>query len=103
MLQRVERNGRLGPDSEEMWSIRQTATYHQITSKASNHPSRSTFLIVTPSPNAELHFSNCIQNDTGVVPILLSPWNVHRILVADSLRGWLEYIDVLEEKLEGCV
>jgi hypothetical protein len=29
----------------------------------------------------------------------ISPWNVHRLLVAESLRGWMEYMTGLEEQL----
>jgi hypothetical protein len=30
----------------------------------------------------------------------IGPWNIYRLLVADSLSGWLDYMTWLEESLK---
>lgn len=112
MLRRVELNGRDGAGGEPPWSIRQSAVYHKLATPNSNicigsnvqigpnfqigtAEPKSTFLLVAPSENAEQQIaSNCSHNGT------LSPWNMHRILVADSLHGWMDYMTHLEHRLK---
>ena len=106
LLRRVELNGR---DPEEdghlAWGIRQTGVYHQYTpqSKAKtpfndDEKAKSLFLLVAPSPN--------INNEIGTSleavlenPSSIPPWNVQRLLVADALRGWGDYMACLEKEL----
>lgn len=112
-LRRVEENGRDGVEGGFPWSVRQTTVYHKfsitrdssrkhtdILSKTKiSQPSKSTLVLVAPSPNAEWAFSNCLdQNHRDQIP--LSPWNIHRILIADSLPGWVDYMAYLESRLK---
>lgn len=109
MLRRVELNGRAQTDDDNPWSIRQTAVYHKLsTPKVQNASSpmdqaKSTFLIVAPSENAESQFAQCLNQSKEEEGVSLSPWNVHRILVADSLRGWMDYMAYLEKRLKDQV
>lgn len=112
-LRRVEENGRDGDEGEFPWSIRQTTVYHKFSTERGADqseaettsrsrvfsPSKSTFVLIAPSPNAEAAFSDCLdQNHRDQIP--LSPWNIHRILIADSLLGWMEYMAYLEHRLK---
>jgi hypothetical protein len=114
VLRRVELNGR---EVTEPWSIRQTAVYHkflpeaessyntssELTKKNRIQPSKSIFLLLAPSSNVEWMFSNCLDQSLPDELSLLSPWNVHRILIADSLQGWMDYMASLEKRLKDQV
>ncbi len=63
-------------------------------------PSKSMFLLIAPSTNVESMFSNCLDQSHSDEVSLLSAWNVHRILIADSLQGWMDYMASLEKRLK---
>lgn len=108
MLRRAELNGRVGIDGECPWSIRQTAVYHKVEYKPASGGNSdcpmtepvSTFLLVAPSQNAESQFSRSLDKTSAGQTNPLSCWDVHRILVADSLSGWADYMAFLHEKLK---
>ncbi|KAL2063166.1 hypothetical protein VTL71DRAFT_6238 [Oculimacula yallundae] len=112
MLRRVELNGRTEEHGESPWSIRQTAIYHQIicqqgakssfhekVAKAS-HDIRSTFLLITPSTGAKAQLTQFLQQDVSRQMMVLSCWNIHKALIADSLTGWSDYLAFLQGKLK---
>lgn len=106
MLRRVEFNGRKALDDPNAWSVRQTAVYHRFQSskeifatepgKASrvDNRNKSMFIFIAPSKNAEAHIGKCLD------PSQMSPWDVQRLLVADSLRGWSDYMACLNAELD---
>ncbi|KAH9211753.1 hypothetical protein DL95DRAFT_369317 [Leptodontidium sp. 2 PMI_412] len=112
MLRRVELNGRNGADGECPWSIRQTAVYHQLTCEKQclnlgqvvnvneMYDSRSTFLLVAPFESAKAQFTDGLEQKLSGETAGFSCWNTHRILVADSLRGWSDYMAFLQKKLK---
>jgi hypothetical protein len=113
MLRRVELKNRTVMEGVSPWSIRQTAIYHSIESRVNvcdiPQPDeskivcakpRSTFLLIAPSQNVQLQFIDCLKQNTSNDRPLLSAWNTHRILVADSLRGWMDYMAYLERRLK---
>lgn len=108
MLRRVELKNRVLKEGESPWVIRQTAVYHslidyaQLTMPASKAvEGKSTFLLVAPSANAEWQLAQCLNRSASNSPNapVLSPWNTHRLLIADSLRGWGDYMASLEIRL----
>ncbi|KUJ20793.1 uncharacterized protein LY89DRAFT_640613 [Mollisia scopiformis] len=99
MLRRVELNGRAHTEDDNPWSIRQTAVYHRL-SAPKTQSLKSTFLLIAPSENVEDQFGRCLSQSNAEDGMALSPWNVHRILVADSLRGWMDYMAYLEKGLK---
>jgi hypothetical protein len=106
MLRRVELKDREVKEGDSPWSIRQTAVYQRRDSYIQPQQnrivpveSRSTFLLVSPSKNVELQFAEYLDETTGVAAPL-SVWNTHRILIADSLRGWMEYMAYLEKRMK---
>lgn len=105
MLRRVEDNGREqnndNSDSVDQWSIRQTAVYHRLSPKDSvaDTLTKSTFLLATPSKNSENQYNQYME-ECASSGRNYSPWNIHRILVADSLRGWTDYLAFLEKRLK---
>lgn len=113
MLRRVELKNREVLEGDSLWSIRQTAVYNRLQCKgyicgiSDNEQSslippecRSTFLLVSPSENVELRFAECLEQATEAEESPLSIWNMHRILISDSLRGWMEYMAYLEKRLK---
>ncbi|KAE8444552.1 hypothetical protein EG329_014476 [Mollisiaceae sp. DMI_Dod_QoI] len=111
MLRRVELNGRARTEDDNPWSIRQTAVYHKfsIPNTQKNYPKdiqqkpkrpTSTFLLVAPSENAECEYGRTLKESISEDAGTLTPWNVHRILIADSLRGWMDYMAYLEKCLK---
>lgn len=98
MLRRVELNGRSREHDQEPWSIRQTAVYHKLTSSHTPTTDRkSTFLLVAPSTNVESQFERYL--DQSPISHAL-PWAIHLLLVAESMRGWMDYMSHLEERLK---
>ncbi|TVY92063.1 hypothetical protein LAWI1_G003448, partial [Lachnellula willkommii] len=104
VLRRAEMNGRGDEEGQTEWSIRQTAVYlqhHSLTAQQRNlkKQPRSTFLLIAPSENVETQlagaFERSLQNDFHV-----SLWNVQRLLLADSLKGWPDYMASLEKQLK---
>ncbi|CZR67923.1 uncharacterized protein PAC_17822 [Phialocephala subalpina] len=116
MLRRVEINGRARSEDDNPWSIRQTAVYSKFSNSARPfiakddqaqalqprvyEQAKCTFLLVAPSENAEAQFAQCLSQSTGCNGTPLTPWNIHRILVADSLSGWMDYMAYLEKRLK---
>lgn len=113
MLRRVELKDREVAEGDSPWSIRQTAVCHKLEQKTKpcdtnqqkqgsviSVDSRSTFLLVSPSENVQLQFSDCLEKTTTAGDSPLSTWNIHRILIADSLRGWMDYMAYLEQRLK---
>jgi len=105
MLRRAEFNGRKPATDIDAWSVRRTAVYHQrtchydsplmegVSETALNIENKSMFFLISPSENAENHLEKCCE------PSRMSPWAVQRILIADSLRGWGDYMAFLESHL----
>lgn len=100
ILRRVEEHGRECEPVDSPWSIRQTVVYHQINGRKDIQQSgKSIFLLVSlPSTEFEGELSKIIQNSTEV-----NPWIIHWLLVADSTRGWPEYIYWIESQLQDRV
>lgn len=96
-------------DGESPWSIRQTAVYHQFScqhhgSESASSPrdyasAKSTFLLVAPSANAELQMPECLNASLSDQTSRIACWNMHRMLLADSLGGWSDYLAFLEYEL----
>ena len=100
MLRRAELNGRSEEDGESPWSIRQTAVYRKLTCDDRSSVSGSTFLLVAPSDNFRSQLKECLESSTADETETLSCWNTHRILCADSLKGWSDYMVWLQKKLK---
>jgi hypothetical protein len=105
MLRRVELHD-ARPGYDNPWSIRQTAVYHKLSVPKNDAKgqrmteAKSMFLLVAPSKNAGSVLSECLSNSTTKESDAMSPWSIHRILVADSLRGWMDYMAYLEKRLK---
>jgi hypothetical protein len=105
MLRRAEFNGRKPATDLDAWSVRRTAVYHQrrcyydsplmegVSETPLNIENKSMFFLISPSENAENHLEKCCE------PSRMSPWTAQRILIADSLRGWGDYMALLETHL----
>jgi hypothetical protein len=100
MLRRAEINGRGDLEGQKEWSIRQTAVYHRLESSAQQQkkPS-STFLLISPSKNAQVQLAEVLERSVQN-EYYVSPWNIQRLLVADSLKGWPDYMASLEKQLK---
>ncbi|KAL2824961.1 hypothetical protein BJY01DRAFT_262813 [Aspergillus pseudoustus] len=100
VIQRVERNGRL--NSESPWSIRQTGVYQKLTQSERNlEDAKALFLLVAPSSATENSVLDELSrkasewaDSTG------SALCVHGCVVAESLKGWVDYMCWLEEQLK---
>jgi len=100
MLRRAEINGRGGLEGQKEWSIRQTAVYHRLRSPIEeNRKTTSTFLLIAPSANAQVQLAEALEQSMHD-EFYVSPWNVQRLLVADSLKGWPDYMANLEKQLK---
>jgi len=102
VIRRVELNHRGNSDP---WSIRQTGVYHGIGTSTSVKPPRlrqmdlqSKFLVIAPSKNAESKIGQYLEQ-SALSKSSISPWNIHRIIVSDSLAGWQEYMASIETRL----
>ncbi|KAH0558401.1 hypothetical protein GP486_004941 [Trichoglossum hirsutum] len=109
ILRRAELNNRKLTEGQSPWSIRQTAVYHKFSlNSAPSKPSvyhtsplqtpRSTFLLITPSQIAENQLHESFEPsvlDGGTISL----WNIHRLLIADSLSGWMDYMAWMEVQL----
>ncbi|KAF7870272.1 hypothetical protein EAF04_004020 [Stromatinia cepivora] len=101
VIRQAELNGRGGTNP---WSIRQTAVYHgrrpdahtNLPVTVKNTPSM--FLIIAPTVNAEIRISKYLE-ESAINKQEMSPWNVHRLIISDSLLGWSDYIANLEARL----
>ena len=103
MLRRVELNGRELTDGQSPWSIRQTGVYHRLSapspaSSPETQKSKSMFLLIAPSESAETQLGYCLQMSNKYEEAM-SPWNMHRLLIADSLKNWKDYMVFLDDQL----
>jgi hypothetical protein len=98
VLRRAELHHRVVTDEQSPWSIRQTAVYHKLTAASDLKKSSSTFILIAPSPKLEGQLSQFIEL-SKLDERAIGPWNVHRLLIADSLSGWMDYMAWLEEGL----
>jgi vacuolar-type H+-ATPase catalytic subunit A/Vma1 len=88
-------NNRVLTEGQVPWSIRQSAVYHKFTP---NEARKSTFVIIAPSTSGEQMIEHSIDlavEDAEAV----SPFNLHRLLIADSMKNWQDYMATLEEML----
>ncbi|TVY43946.1 hypothetical protein LOCC1_G005609 [Lachnellula occidentalis] len=97
-------NGRGDEEGQNEWSIRQTAVYLQLHSSTAkqrlpNRESRSTFLLIAPSKNVETQLAGAIKRSLED-EYYVSPWNIQRLLFADSFKGWPDYMASLEKQLK---
>lgn len=107
----MERHNRELEDGQSPWSIRQTGVYHKLSAPVDSEDSRlgcftsplkqcsSTFVFIAPSQIFEGQLSQSLElsiSDDRAI----GPWNIHRLLVADCLAGWLDYMTWLEESLK---
>lgn len=61
--------------------------------------SRSAFLLIAPSKSIERQLSKSLES--GVSDDRpFAPWALHRILVAESLEGWMDYMASLEANIK---
>ena len=111
VLRRVELHGRELEEGQPPWSIRQTGVYHRLSVSTDSEDSplanpispseqfNSTFILIAPSQNFEAQLSQSfelsIADDRAI-----GPWNIYRLLVANSLSGWLDYMTWLEDSLK---
>jgi len=111
VLRRAELNHRDLEDGQSPWSIRQTGVYLKLSVPVDPvgaplvHPmspseqSNSIFVLIAPSSNFEEQLSQSLELRM-LDPRTTGPWNIYRILVVDSLSGWMDYIAWLEEGLK---
>jgi hypothetical protein len=86
------------PDDQSPWSIRQTAIYHKLNIPSNFEQSNSTFIFIAPSKKLESQLSQSLEL-SKIDERAIGPWNIHRLLIADSLSGWMDYMAWLEEGL----
>lgn len=90
------------------WSTRQTGVYNAIYSPVGldllqrNLGPESRFVFICPTKSAKSQLDLCLKSSFPGEHGILS-WDVHRILIADSLRGWMGYMASVEEKLRDQV
>lgn len=60
------------------------------------------FVIIAPSESGEDMLEQLLEF-VGDESQTASPFNIHRILIADSLKNWQEYLASLEAKLKDQV
>ncbi|KAF5876967.1 uncharacterized protein Bfra_001325 [Botrytis fragariae] len=101
VIRQVELNGRGGTNP---WSIRQTAVYHGrkhdgiSALPVSIKSTPSVLLIIAPTSNAEMRMTAYLEERAADKRQTLS-WNLHRLVVSDSLSGWPDYMASLEARL----
>ncbi|TGO23821.1 hypothetical protein BPAE_0121g00220 [Botrytis paeoniae] len=101
VIRQVELNGRGGTNP---WSIRQTAVYHgRKPDETSSLPVSiksvpSILLIIAPTSNSEMRMTAYLE-ERAADKRQTSSWNLHRIVVSDSLSGWPDYMASLEARL----
>ncbi|TGO38123.1 hypothetical protein BHYA_0081g00190 [Botrytis hyacinthi] len=101
VIRQVELNGRGGTNP---WSIRQTAVYHgRRPDETSSLPvsiktAPSILLIIAPTSNAEMRMTAYLE-ERAADKQQVSSWDLHRIIVSDSLSGWQDYMISLEARL----
>lgn len=100
VIRQAELNGRGGTNP---WSIRQTAVYHGRRFNAHSglpisKDTPSVFLMIAPTINAETRVAEYLE-ESSMNKQEMCPWNVHRLIISDSLLGWPDYIASLEARL----
>ncbi|KAK6599508.1 hypothetical protein H4I95_08383 [Botrytis cinerea] len=101
VIRQVELNGRGGTNP---WSIRQTAVYHgRRPDESSSLPvsvkiTPSMLLIIAPTSNAEMRMARYLE-ERAADKRQTSSWNLHRLIISDSLSGWPDYMASLEARL----
>jgi hypothetical protein len=110
VLRRVELHGRELEDGQPPWSIRQTGVYHKLSALADSQDSplvhstssleepNTIFILIAPSRSFEKQLSQLLELSSD--HRATGPCNIYRLLVADSLSGWLDYMTWLEEALK---
>jgi len=98
VLRRAELHHRVVPDDQSPWSIRQTAVYHRLNASPDFKQSSSTFILIAPSQMLESQLSQSLEL-SKLDERAIGAWNVHRLLIADSLSGWIDYMAWVEEGL----
>lgn len=93
VIRRVERHDR---SPENPWSVRQTGVYHKLTYEQRSQP-KSTFILLAPSSTAEKGLLDQLNCEITEDDITTSAFSVHQRLLADSLEGWMEYMEWLEK------
>ena len=106
MLRQVDRHGRALLAGQSPWSIRQTAVYCQFISTGRSRDltrkPKLTFMLIAPSKSAKKQVSSLLEYEiTNEYAIL--PSKIHLLLVADSLKGWTDYMAWLETQLKVLV
>lgn len=111
VIRRAERNHRKLTEGQTPWSVRQSAVYHRydppadellFSNSVSNLNFRSTLLLVSPSKLIERKIGRLLElalSDEGSV----APCIIHSLIVADSIRGWMDYISWLEKYVKDKV
>jgi len=56
------------------------------------------YLLIAPSESAETQIGYCLQMSNKYEEAM-SPWNMHRLLIADSLKNWKDYMVFLDDQL----
>jgi hypothetical protein len=109
VFRRVELHNRELEEGQSPWSIRQTGVYHKLNaspgsgdSPGSPEQSSSMFILVAPSKIFEAQVSQLLEL-TMSDDAAIRPWNIYRLLIADSLSGWLNYMTWLEGALKSQV
>lgn len=102
ILRRVELHHRRGIEGQSPYSIRQTAVYHTWNPDPGLSRTASTAILVAPSRTVELQLEKHAENGT-VSEKTIAHWKLYELLVADSIRGWMEYIAWLNEELRKLV
>lgn len=101
VIRQVELNGRGGTNP---WSIRQTAVYHGRRPDESSSllvsikTAPSMLLIIAPTSNAEMRMTAYLE-ERATDKRQMSSWDLHRIIISDSLSGWQDYMTSLEARL----
>ncbi|KAH8774172.1 hypothetical protein BGZ57DRAFT_763271 [Hyaloscypha finlandica] len=88
VLRRVELKNREVAEGDSPWSIRQTGVYHRLEPKTN------------ACETLQQEQNKTSLQTTSAGEALLSVWNTHRVLLADSLRGWMDYMSYLEQRLK---
>ena len=95
----MELNNRVLTEGQVPWSIRQSAVYHR-SDLAGKEP--TVFIIIAISQSGEQMLEQSLElamEDSRAV----APFNVHRLLIADSLKNWQDYMASLESQLRDQV
>lgn len=103
VIRRVELHGRELEDGQPPWSIRQTGVYHKLTAPTDSACSvelpKSMFILIAPSKKFEKQLSHSLELSIADCRAI-GPWNIYRLLIAESLGGWLDYMTWLEDSLK---